>query len=53
MTIDHRPLFDARRTAYLQEGPPPAEVRRNRLGRLLVAVRAEDPDPFAGEIPVR
>jgi len=31
-------LFEAQRAAYLQDGPPPAEVRRNRLDRLLVAV---------------
>ncbi|MFJ3212551.1 aldehyde dehydrogenase family protein [Streptomyces flaveolus] len=33
-----RGLFDAQRSAYLQEGPPSAEVRRDRLDRLLVAV---------------
>ncbi|WP_051798383.1 aldehyde dehydrogenase family protein [Catenuloplanes japonicus] len=31
-------LFHAQRAAYLQEGPPAAEVRRDRLDRLLVAV---------------
>ncbi|GIF26712.1 coniferyl-aldehyde dehydrogenase [Actinoplanes tereljensis] len=35
---DLHALFDAQRTAYLQEGPPPADVRRNRLDRLLTAV---------------
>jgi coniferyl-aldehyde dehydrogenase len=33
-----RALFDAQRAAFLREGPPSAEVRRNRLDRLLAAV---------------
>ncbi|MER5453069.1 aldehyde dehydrogenase family protein [Streptomyces sp. NPDC002766] len=33
-----REQFDAQRAAHLQEGPPSAEIRQNRLDRLLVAV---------------
>jgi coniferyl-aldehyde dehydrogenase len=33
-----RALFDAQRAAFLRDGPPSAEVRRNRLDRLLAAV---------------
>jgi coniferyl-aldehyde dehydrogenase len=31
-------LFEAQRAAFLADGPPSADVRRNRLDRLLVAV---------------
>ncbi|NIL85915.1 Coniferyl aldehyde dehydrogenase [Rhodococcus fascians] len=36
--VDLRPLFDAQRSAHLREGPPPVEVRVDRLNRLLAAV---------------
>ncbi|MBT0566414.1 aldehyde dehydrogenase family protein [Williamsia sp. CHRR-6] len=45
--VELKELFDRQRAAFLAEGPPSAEVRRNRLDRLALALSGASDDLVA------